>query len=137
MVLLSKFNPLNSGCFLRALACFGVVAMTLSSCVTTESGGFTPDASDEEALQDYIQLAIAYYDDNDMAGARRHINNALAIDSRNSEIHNVLALVYQREGDLDLADQTFRRAISYDATNSRARNNYGAFLFSEERYEDA
>jgi len=114
-----------------------VVALLLAGCVTTTTGGFNPNTSEEEALRDYIQLAVAYYDANDMAGARRHINNALAIDSRNSEVYNVLALVHQREGDLDLADEVFQRAIRLDGANSRARNNYAAFLFNQQRYADA
>jgi len=137
MVLVLKFIPLAFQRKLRILFVPGLFALLLSSCVTTEMGGFSPDTSDAEALDDYIQLATAYYNQDDMANARRHINNALAIDDRNSEIYNVLALVYQSEGDLEIADETFRRAISLDSSNSRARNNYAAFLFSQERFEAA
>lgn len=121
----------------KSLLLLLLCAANLSSCVTTTSGGFNVDASDENALEDYVQLATAYYDEGDMAGARRHINNALAIDDGQSSIYNVLALVLQREGDIDLADETFRRAIRLDGGNSRARNNYAAFLFSADRYEEA
>ena len=55
-------------------------SLLLAACVTTSSGGFNPEVSEEEALDDYIQLAVAYYEANDMVRARRHINNALAID---------------------------------------------------------
>jgi type IV pilus assembly protein PilF len=119
------------------LCLLAVSGLLLAGCVTTATGGFTPDASEEEALEDYIQLAVAYYEANDMANARRHINNALAIDDRSSEAHNILALVHQREGDLDLADEVFRRAIRFDPANSRARNNYGAFLFDQRRFAEA
>ncbi|MEX2131694.1 MAG: type IV pilus biogenesis/stability protein PilW [Pseudohongiellaceae bacterium] len=110
---------------------------TLAACETTTTGGFNPEADQDQALLDYVQLAVAYYDANDMAGARRHLNNALAIDPRSADAYNVLALILQREGDLELADETFRRAIGLDRTNSRVRNNYAAFLFSQERYPDA
>ena len=119
------------------LCLLALSSLFLAACVTTTTGGFTPEASDEDALDDYIQLAVAYYDANDMANARRHINNALAIDERNSEVYTILALIHQREGDLDLADDVFRRAIRLDSRNSRARNNYAAFLFEQQRYEDA
>jgi len=126
----------------RAAGWFRMVAtipliLALNYCTTTEIGGFNPEVSEDEALEDYVQLAYGYYEAGDMAGARRHINNALELDPRSSEIHNVLALVHQREGDLDLADEPFRRAISLDRNNSRARNNYAAFLFGQERFEDA
>lgn len=114
-----------------------LAAAILGACVTTTTGGFLTDASEEQATQDYIQLAIAYYDADDMIGARRHINNALAINERSSEAHMVLALVLQREGDTDLADENFRRSISLDRDNSQSRNNYAALLFGQERYRDA
>lgn len=109
----------------------------LSSCVTTTTGGFLTDASDERAIEDYVQLALAYYDADDMSAARRYVNNAFAIDNRRSETHMVLALILQREGDIELADESFRRSISLDRDNSRSRNNYAALLFEQERYRDA
>lgn len=112
-------------------------SVMLSSCVTTTTGGFLADASDERAVADYIQLALAYYDVDDMSGGRRHVNNALDIDARSSDAYMVLAMILQREGDLDLADDNFKRAISFDRNNSRARNNYAAMLFAQERYADS
>ncbi len=114
-----------------------LLIITLQACVTTTTGGFNTDTSEAQALQDYIKLAAGYYDANDLAGARRHINNALSIDNRSADAHSILALIQQREGDADLADATFRRALSMDRNNSRARNNYAAFLFSQERYREA
>jgi type IV pilus assembly protein PilF len=109
----------------------------LSSCVTTTTGGFMADASEERTANDYIQLALAYFEKNDMPGARRHVNNAFDIDNRISDGYMVLAMVFQREGDLDLADSNFLRAISLDQNNSRARNNYAAMLFSQERFRES
>lgn len=108
-----------------------------ASCVTTTTGGFNVEASQEQAVQDYVQLALAYYEAGDLAGARRHINNALTISDRYADTFNLLALISQREGDLDLADENFRRAIRLDRANSRARNNYAALLFEQQRFQDA
>lgn len=108
-----------------------------TSCVTTTTGGFNVETSDDQAVQDYIQLALAYYETGDLAGARRHINNALAISDSYADTYNLLALVSQREGDLDLAEENFRRAIRLDRANSRARNNFAALLFDQERYDEA
>lgn len=123
----------------KFMSFFAVLMMvgTLSSCITTTTGGFLVEASDDQALQDYIQLAIGYYNVGDMTGARYHVNNALELDNRNTDAYNMLALIFQREGDLDLAEENFRTALSYDDSNSRARNNYAVLLFSLERYDDA
>ena len=109
----------------------------LSCCVTTTTGGFMADASEERAATDYIQLALAYFDNRDMPGARRHVNNALDIDNGISDAYMVLAMIFQREGDLDLADSNYQRAISLDKDNSSARNNYAAMLFSQERFRES
>lgn len=123
----------------KLVTVFMAVIMTavLSSCITTTTGGFIVETSDDQALQDYIQLAIAYYDTNNLVASRRHINNALKIDGRSADAHNVLALILQREGDIDLAEASFRQALNFDRSNSRARNNYAVLLFSLERYDEA
>ncbi|MGB1667024.1 MAG: hypothetical protein ACPHDP_05040 [Pseudohongiellaceae bacterium] len=111
------------------------VLVVMNACVTTTTGGFNVEPSDEESLENYIQLAVAYFDANDMPNARRHLNNALEIDSRNSEAYNILALISQREGDLELAIENFQPAVRLDQDNARARNNYAAQLFSTGDYE--
>lgn len=114
-----------------------LLSSLLGACVTTTTGGFMVDASEDRAAADYIQLALAYFDNDDMAGARRHATNALDIDDRISDAYMVLAMISQREGDLGLADSNFRRAINLDRDNSRARNNYAAMLFSQERFSES
>ncbi len=133
-------NRVNAKFILSRLRC-GVVAVCMavfvSGCVTTTTGGFNTVASESQAIEDYINLAAGYFDAGDMAGARRNANNALRIDPRHSAAFTVLAMVFQREGDIELAAENFRRAISLDKNNSRARNNYAALLFSQQDYAEA
>ena len=91
----------------------------------------------EPAPFDYSRLALAYFENGDLASARRNAENALAIDSRAADSLEVLALVSQREGDLSLAEEFFVRALREDSQASRIRNNYAAFLFERARYVDA
>tara|TARA_B110000858_G_scaffold123333_1_gene140611 strand:- start:2224 stop:3036 length:813 start_codon:yes stop_codon:yes gene_type:complete len=121
----------------KNLAGLLLLSSMLFSCVTTTTGGFMVDASEDQAANDYIQLALAYFDNNDMPGARRHVSNALDINDRISDAYMVLAMIFQREGDLDLADSNFRRSIKLDQDNSSARNNYAAMLFSQERFRES
>lgn len=114
-----------------------VLLMLLSGCVTSETGGFAADTSRERALNDYIQLALGYYEADDMVRAKRHVDNALGIDRRSSEAHHVRALIHQREAEMELARETFERSLSLDRSNSRARNNFAAFLFSRGEFEEA
>ncbi len=121
----------------RALIAVVTSALLLSACVTTTTGGFNTEPSDERAVRDFVQLATGYFEAGDMNAARRNVNNALAIDDRSSQAYNVLALVLQREGDRELAQETFERALALDASNSQARNNYAAFLYDIGEYEQS
>jgi type IV pilus assembly protein PilF len=112
--------------------------LVLAGCVTeTTNAPFGGSRSDTQALRDYIQLATGYIEQGDMPSARRHLNNAATLDSNNSEVFALWGLVYSREGEPDLADESFRRALRVNPGNSQARNNYAAFLFAEERFDDA
>src|SRR5690606_15258264 len=48
-----------------------------------------------------------------------------------------LALLYQMEAMNDMAERHFKRAIRADRDFARARNNYGTFLYDQERYKEA
>ncbi len=115
-----------------------LVMVLLGGCVVeSTTGGFNTKPSDEQALADYIKLATGYLEQGDLTNAKRHLDNASAIDPENSEILALWGLVYSREGEPDLSDESFRRALRIDPANSQARNNYAAFLFAESRFEDA
>lgn len=121
---------------------YTVVAMLfmvlLGGCVKeTINPLFGGSQSSEQALRDYIRLATGYIEQGDMPNARRHLNNAATLDANNSDVFALWGLVYSREGEPDLADESFRRALRVNPDNSQARNNYAAFLFAEERFEDA
>ena len=108
----------------------------LSACVSETTGGFDR-APPGETLNNYLRLAQGYLEQRDLTAARRHLRNAESIDSNNSDVYGLWGLVYTLEGDLELADDSFRRAIRLNRDNSQVRNNYAAFLFANQRYEAA
>lgn len=120
-----------------AAGLFAVIAFSLSSCITTTTGGFEPEVSTEQAVVDYSRLALAYLEAGDFVAARRHANNALALDTNSAASIEALALIAQREGDEELADELFRRALRASPSASRIRNNYAAALFASGRLEEA
>jgi type IV pilus assembly protein PilF len=111
--------------------------LLLVSCVTETIGGFNAERSDSRALDSYLQLAARYLEQNDLANSKRSLANAAKIDGNNSDVYATWGLVYSREGEPELADDSFQRALRIDSGNSRARNNYAAFLFANNRFEDA
>jgi len=110
----------------------------LTACTTeTINPVFNVETDDEAALENYLKLAVGYLEENDLANAKRHLRNAAEIDANNSEMFATWGLIYAREGEPELADDNFRRALRVDNDNSKARNNYAAFLFAQGDFEAA
>ena len=112
-------------------------AMLLNGCVTETSGPQPPQAASlDDQIQALVDLGMGYVRNRDYIRAKEALSRALEIDPSSRPAHNAFALVHQVEGDYDLAEYHFKRATT-DRTYSRAYNNYGAFLFSQGRFQEA
>lgn len=130
-MLASTFNMLN-------IARFTLIFLLLSAasgCVTTVSGG--TEADPEKAMRTYVQLGLGYLRAGNRDSARLNFQKALEIDRRSPGANDGMALLYQLEAMDELAEDYFKKAIRADGDYSRARNNYGSFLYEEGRYQEA
>ncbi|MDX1734783.1 MAG: type IV pilus biogenesis/stability protein PilW [Halioglobus sp.] len=129
----------NSNTVKSVVAAVHVLALgfVLAGCVTTVEGGFTEKASPEKALEQRVALARQYIGEGNWEFAKRNLELASEIDPRSAEVHEAFGLMYQRTGELELAQDHFARSISLDRNCSRCRNNYAAFLYSQEKYREA
>ena len=105
--------------------------------MTSTESVFTEKASPEKTLERRVELARQYIGEGNWEDAKRNLKLATEIDPKNAEVHEAFALVYQSTGEFELAEQSFEAAIKLKRDFSRARNNYAAFLFSQERYKEA
>ena len=109
----------------------------LAGCITTTEGGFTEEASPEKALNQRVELARQYIGEGNWEAAKRNLKLAYEIDPNNAHVYEAFALVYQSTGEYELAEENFKEALKIDPKFPRARNNYAAFLFSQQRYKEA
>ncbi len=114
-----------------------VLALLISGCVTTTDSRFTREADRQAAVENYVKLSTAYLGQGNLERARHHLDRALDLAPDSAKALAVQGLVYHTEGEAELAEKSFREAISSDRNYTRGRVYYGAFLFSEERYADA
>ena len=114
-----------------------MVAVSLPACVSHTEGGFGSDVDREEAEKAYVRLALAYIQDERYARARQHLDRALEINSESAPAIAAKALINQEQGEDDLAEQRFRRALDLDPDYTRGRSHYGVFLYNRQRYEEA
>ncbi|GAB5450404.1 MAG: type IV pilus biogenesis/stability protein PilW [Halioglobus sp.] len=109
----------------------------LSGCITTTEGGFTEKASPDKALEKRVTLARQYLGEGNWDSAKRNLELAIDIDPGNADVHEAFGLLYQQTGEFELAEQHFKKSISVERGCSRCRNNYAAFLYSQQRYAEA
>jgi len=114
-----------------------VMCLFLSGCITSTTGGFSDSASPDAALERRVELARNYIGKGNWSEAKRNLNLAANIDPDKPEVHEAFALVYQSTGEFELAEKSFKKAISERKNFSRARNNYAAFLFAQSRFAEA
>ncbi len=114
-----------------------VLALLLGACVTTETGGFAEKADEKKAYETSLQLAKTYISNGNWQQAKRHLKYVETVDKHNPETLEALALVYQNTGELEMAENYYRRAIEQDPKAMRIRNNYAAYLYEQERYREA
>ena len=91
-----------------------LIVVFLAACVTETTGGLTPAAEDGVRLKAQLDLARGYFASEDWTRARGPLNRALEIDQRSVEAYVLLAILSQREGELELAESHLRVAARYN-----------------------
>jgi len=115
-----------------------MVALTgmLTGCVTEND--FPEKKVDHElAKSQYVELGLRHIQNGDLTKAMRPLQRAREIAPKSPEVHSALAYLFQAQGEPDLADQHFSKALNYSKNKTSIQNNYAAFLYAERRYPDA
>ncbi|MCG6658548.1 type IV pilus biogenesis/stability protein PilW [Halomonas campisalis] len=108
-------------------------ALWLGGCAA--QGERTGDAAGP--AEAYTQLGMAYLERDNLSRAMSALDRALEIAPNSPAALQAMAIVYQRQGEHELADTTFQRALRADPDFTRARNNYAAYLYDRGRTREA
>lgn len=110
----------------------------LAGCVS--GGAHHPLASSQgraEAGRAYVQLGLGYLQQGLTEQAKAPLAKALALSPRDADAHAALALVFAAEAEPALAESHFRQALAARPDDTRIRNNYGSFLYAQQRFPEA
>lgn len=131
----SYFNQLMK----RSLRTFFIVLAVagLNACVTTTNSSLTDKADPNIAVERYVQLGLEYIKRDDLHRARKHLSRALEISPLDASANASLGLIYHQEAENSQAETLFKKAIESDPSYTPGLTYYGAFLFSEKRYEES
>ena len=130
-------NQLALKKFFQVWAVVSLFSLFLTSCVTENSGSNHRKVDSEKALELHNQLAAGYVKNKNRESARLHLKKAFAINKKSPEATLTLAELYQLEGEMSLAEDTFRQAIRLKRNFSDAQNAFGVFLYTQKRYEES
>jgi len=114
--------------------------LMLAACQTT--GGRDPAtnmisySSDSPAVA-YVSLAKAYLEQGKMVFALEKATDAVRADRHHVEAQVVLALIYQRMNDMQLAEKHYSRAKKLAPNDPLVANAYGTYLCARQRYAEA
>jgi type IV pilus assembly protein PilF len=98
----------------------------------------TPGGSGKESPGDlYVKLAVEYLRAGQLETASVKAQQALKTDPSNAQGHNVMALVYQRLGQHQLAEKHFREAVGLQPTDPFILNSYASYLCTQRKFVEA
>ncbi|MFL1404978.1 type IV pilus biogenesis/stability protein PilW [Marinobacter sp. M1N3S26] len=117
--------------------CVLVLISLLAGCVTVSDSRFAREEDEDKAVDSYVQLATAYLSRGNYDRSRRHLERALELQPDNAAALATQGLLYQTEGEPELAEEAYRKALRSDSGYTRGRVFYGAFLYGNDRFEEA
>lgn len=122
---------------MKAFVMFSLAALFLGGCVTETNERFKTEIDEDKALELHIKLADGYIRNSNRESARHHLRKAFELDKNSAPATAAMARLYQLEGEPELAEENFKRALQRDKKLTQARNDYGLFLYRSKRYEEA
>ena len=126
---------------LHGLLAWAVVAALLVGCVAQPTGGEreirtdSDQTSAEKRARVRLELASAYFARGQASTALDEIKLALSAKPDLQEAFNLRGLVYGSMGEVQLADQSFQRALQLSPRDGDTLHNYGWFLCQQRRFD--
>ena len=115
-----------------------LLALVLMSWTCIALPVWAQSQSDEtKRAQIHTELGAGYFGMGKLGVALEELNIAIQSDAKYAPAYNILGLVYMELREFDKADQSFKRSLSLDSSNSDTHNNYGWFLCQRNRVDEA
>ncbi len=113
-----------------------VCLLVLTGCQSNQTT-LAPKGTKEARIDVRMRWAKQHIQKGEYEEAKRPLTSALEIDPKHPKVLNVLAFVFQQQGEMDLAEQYYKKMLVADKTFAAGQNNYGIFLMIQQRYQEA
>lgn len=112
-----------------------------AACVSVPAGGEVRTDSDQSGAEKRarvrLELASAYFGRGQLSTALDEVKLALTAKPDLAEAFNLRGLIYSGMGELQLAEQSFQRALQLAPRDGDTLHNHGWFLCQQRRYDEA
>jgi len=85
----------------------------------------------------YTNLGMGYLNQGQINRSLQNFQKALKARPSYAEALHGTALALQQQGEFDLSEKYFKKALQTRGNETAVRNNYAAFLFGQNRYDEA
>jgi type IV pilus assembly protein PilF len=114
-----------------------MAALVLGACVSSTSETHKEKAKKrEDAAHFNVQLGVAYLHQGNLPLAKEKLDRAEQENPREPTVHSAMALLYERLGKPDQADEEFRTALRLAPSDPDVLNNYAVYLCRTGRTDD-
>ncbi|MET0088514.1 MAG: type IV pilus biogenesis/stability protein PilW [Candidatus Thiodiazotropha sp.] len=117
-----------------------IVSVMLSACATQGGSDATGSLGAEQKnspAKIYVEMGMAYMRDNRNAVAMQKLKKAIEVDDGYADAHNVIAILYEKLGESDLAGKHYDRAVALNPKDPFIRNARGSYNCRLGKYEAA
>ncbi len=123
---------------MRSVRCQWSIAWCFLLCVQgVWLGGCAKSPQIQPRAENHYLLAQKYFGNDSNDAAEQEIRKALNISGEDSRYLELLALIYQRRGQLRLAEDTYRSALKTDKVPPSIFLNYSTVLLQRDRADEA
>ena len=120
----TRFRKLLSLANMRFLALLAVLIL-VSACASKQTDGET---NSRKAAESNTSLGLEYMNRGQYEVALGKLKKAIKEEPDYAPAHTVLAVLYERIGEKDLAGKHYQLAFEADPKNGDVNNNYGVYL---------
>ncbi len=94
-----------------------------------------PDARRRARIR--LELAVGYFEQGQTTIALDELKQSIAIDPNYAQAHSLRGLIYMRLNDFQIAEESFKKALSINPRDSSVMHNMGWLLCQQARYPEA
>lgn len=111
--------------------------ISISACTGLKKQDKKMDIPEKSPANVFTNLGKQYLERGQNELALRNFKLGLEADSRNSEVHNAIAILYEHLDQKNLAEYHLQKAVSLRPSNASAQTNYANFLCADGNFTEA